>query len=155
MAYDFFNPHNCAIDCSIPMPIGMIRVMPNECLPTVEQEEKGITAELLEMFNIPNLLHPTPPALRRRLLQEEKLEVPPAVVEATKHLPEFGGPDLAKGEEPTTVSETAAGPKPRTKHVFPENGEGKFAAPPNLEGDMQTLADRMCSSGKCKNVEMP
>lgn len=155
MAYDFFNPHQCAIDCSIPMPIGMIRVMPNECLPTVEQEKKGITAELLEQFDIPNLLHPTPAPVRRRLLQEENLDVPESIVEATKHLPEFGGPDISKGEEPATVSEAAARPKMVTKHVFPESGDGKSAPPPNLEGNMQTLADAMCSSGKCKNVETP
>jgi hypothetical protein len=155
MSYDFFNPHQCALDLSIPMPIGQIRVMPNECLPTVEQEAKGITAEILEQFNIPNLLHETPAPVRRRLLQEEDLEIPEYVVEATKHLPEFGGPDIAKGEEPATVSEAAARPRTPTKHVFPESGEGNPATAPNLEGDMQTLADKLCSSGKVKNVEMP
>jgi len=155
MAYDFYNPHQCALDLSIPMPIGMIRVMPNECLPTVEQENKGIVADLLEQFNIPNLLHPTPAPVRRRLLQDEELDIPESVVSATQHLPEFGGPDITKGDAPATVSKAAAKPAPTTKHVFPESGRGKSAQAPSLEGDMQTIADRLCSSAKCKNVEMP
>lgn len=153
MAYELYNPHVHNIDCSLPRPIGMIRVEPNECLPTPQQEVEGITKACLKEFTIPNLLHETPPAVRRRLLLAEELEVPEDLVELTAHLPEFGGPDPLDPEASPVVA--AQAPKEEVRHVFPEKDKKPGTQAPSIEDNIQTIADRMCSSGKVKNVGDP
>lgn len=122
MSFEYHNPHSCAIDCTCALPIGTIRIMPGQALPTPEQEEEGITAELLRQFAIPNLLHPTPPTVRRRLFQENDLPVPKDIVNATAHLVEFGG-DGGQGDagEPkkAPLPPPALKKRPNTKHEYP------------------------------------
>ncbi len=153
MSYELYNPHVHNIDCSLPRPIGMVRVEPNECLPTPEQEAAHLTAEVLKEFVIPNLLHPTPAALRRRLLLAEKLEVPEDLVALTKHLPEFGGPDPSDPEASPVVA--AQAPKQEIRHVFPENTNSEPKHAPSLEEQMQVISDQRSSSSRPKNVENP
>ena len=153
MPYELYNPHVHNIDCSVARPIGMIRVEPNECLPTPAQEAEGINAAVLKEFVIPNLLHETPPAVRRRLLLAENLEVPEDVVEFTAHLPEFGGPDPSDPEAATVVA--AQAPKEEIRHVFPENAKPEPTYAPSLEAQMQVIADQKSSSSRPKNVETP
>jgi len=156
MPYEYVNPHSCAIDCSCRMPVGTIRVLPNECLPTPEQEKEGITAALLKQFECPNLLHPTPPRIRRRLFRDDNIEIPEDLEALTAHLPEFGGVvPTAEG----TLGDAAPAPiqvfpKVVTKHIL-DSGEIQSKRAPSLGEEMQSISDRLCSSGKCKNVENP
>lgn len=153
MPYELYNPHVHSIDCSIPRPIGMIRVEPNECLPTPTQEAAHITVDVLQPFVLPSFLHETPPAVRRRLLQDEELEVDKRLVELTQHLPEFGGPDPSDPEAAPVVA--AQAPKETVRHVFPDSDKKLGIGTPSIEEDNQALADKVCSSGRVKNVENP
>lgn len=92
MAFEFHNPQENAIDCTLPQPLGLIRVKPGDFVPTPEQERRGITAEVFTPFTEAKFsLKPAPPVARRRLLEAAGLEVPSDLVRRTRHLPEFGG----------------------------------------------------------------
>lgn len=156
MAYELYNPHIHSIRCTLGRPIGELLIEPNECLPTPEQETDGLKAKTLEDFVCPNLLHETPPALRRRLLLEEGLDVPKDLVERTKHLPEFGGTPSASEATGTSVRPSKAKPAGRkVKHVYTDKGKAAQTRTPSLEEEMQQAADRMSSSGRVKKADNP
>lgn len=74
--YEYYNPHERSISCCLHQ-IGSIIVRPGECVPTPEQEAKGIKVETFRDFISPSLLHATPPAKRRLLLESsEKAFIP-------------------------------------------------------------------------------
>lgn len=91
MAYEYCNPKKRAIECTIRRPIGTILIPGGTFVPTPEQEAAGVTAEIFKDYVGPSFLRPTPPAVRRRLLQAVGLPVPESIVTATAHLTEFGG----------------------------------------------------------------
>lgn len=159
MPFEYHNPHPSAMECVVGRPIGSILIESGAVVPTPEMEAKGVTKEVLEAFACSNLLHPTPPVVRRRFLEEADLEVPADLVAATQHLPEFGGaaPPPVPVLSPTSLDMAKARPvakKRQTRHQFTKELEsalgGRAAAPsignPNV--DTQSLADAKCSSTK-------
>jgi hypothetical protein len=156
MPFEFHNPHACAIDCTLALPIGTFRVMPGTVLPTPEQEKEGLTADLLKEFEVPNLLRPTPPVVRRRLFQEHEIAIPADVVAVTAHLEEFGGEPQQNDQAPAPVApEPAKIEKPRipTKHVYPDDKPVKI---PGTGIDVGDLEEAMVVSSRIKKpVENP
>jgi hypothetical protein len=159
--FDYHNPHVSAIECCIRQPVGSIIIKAGEVVPTPEMEDKGITADVLAPFIVPNLLRPTPPVVRRRFLQAGGFPVPEDIIAATAHLPEFGGAPqpVAPPAAPTRKLPT---PKPRqaTRHNFASELETALktkATTPSLQDaavkqgqddQLQRLADGKCSSTK-------
>ncbi len=90
----------------MPRPIGVFRIGGGEYVPTPEQEAQGLTAEHFEDL-VPNLLQRTPPAVRRRLLEERGIKVPSDLIASTAQLAEFQR-DAAPGGEREPVATAAA-----------------------------------------------
>jgi hypothetical protein len=155
MAFEYHNPHPSNLECCIGRPIGSVIVEAGAVIPTPEMEDKGITADILEPFVSSNLLRPTPPAVRRRFLASEGMEIPADLAAATDHLTEFGGqppPVPAQVVAPPTKS----GPpvmRRQTRHTFAkemESAMGMSRPSPSLgeraADPTQSLADKKCSS---------
>ncbi len=86
--FEFYNDGPSEIDHTLPRPFGLVRIGRGESVPTVEQERQGLTDEFFADL-VPSLLRSTPPALRRRLLEEQGIEVPSDLIARTGHLAEF------------------------------------------------------------------
>jgi hypothetical protein len=180
MAYEYHNHNRHAVECTIP-PHGTILVAADTFVPTPKQEEKGLSADIFETFT-PSLLKITAPAVRRRLLEAEGIEVPADIVTATAHLAEFQGvagpgnagstPDLPTPVLPQdgiaddeAVLITDAGtevvkdPTPSTSVAPPPPPPAKkHTRGGSLADSQQELADALCSSTtakKGKNVKNP
>ncbi len=85
MAFEFQNPGPSGIDHVLHRPFGLVPIACGEYVPTAEQEAQGLTAEFFEDL-VPSLLGRTPPAVRRRLLEEGGMEVPSDLIARTAHL---------------------------------------------------------------------
>ncbi len=85
MAFEFYNSNPHAVGCSFHRPIGLIVIPRGGYAPTAEQEREGVSADIFKDF-VPVLLRPTPPEIRRRLLEEAGLGVPRELVVATSAL---------------------------------------------------------------------
>jgi hypothetical protein len=154
MAFEYHNPHPSNLECCIGRPIGSVIVEAGEVVPTLEMEDRGITAEILEPFVSSNLLRPTPPAVRRRFLASEGMEIPDDVAAATDHLPEFGGsPPPAPTAVVAPVQKKPQLRQRQTRHRFAkemESAMGMSRTSPSLGeravDPTQSLADKKCSS---------
>jgi len=98
MCFEYHNPRKRVIECVFAQPIGCILVPGGSFVPSPEQEDAGVTADMFDDFH-PSFLKRTPPALRRRLLQAIGREVPKDIVNSTAHLEEFGGGVAAEEQE--------------------------------------------------------
>jgi len=89
----YWNPHTNNIDLTLPQPVGTVRVGPRgsgkEFIPTPNHKEDGVTAKMLRDFEGPSFLSPTPPDVRRSLLEAAGEGVPSWMAERTGHLPQF------------------------------------------------------------------
>jgi hypothetical protein len=183
MAYEFHNHNRHAIECTIP-PHGTILVPQDTFVPTPKQEAAGLTADIFETFT-PSLLKITAPAVRRRLLEAEGIEVPKNIVTATAHLEEFqrvagpgnegATPELPEAVLPQDIADdeivkiTDAGtevvkdPTPPESVAPPppppaEKPKKKHTRGGSLANSTQEMADALCSSTtakKGKNVKNP
>lgn len=159
--FDYHNPHTSAIECCIRQPVGSVKIMAGEIVPTPEMEARGITADVLFPFVLPSFLRPTPPVIRRRLLAEAGASIPKDLVTATAHLPEFGGkfepvptPTVTEKRIPTQVKL-----RRQTRHSFCNELESalktKRVAPSiqRNENDLQQKVDASCSSRSMRPVD--
>lgn len=86
---NFRTPVRRALSTSVlHRPFGCVPIGCGEYVPTAEQEAQGLTAEFFEDL-VPSFLRRTPPAVRRRLLEERGMEVPSDLIARTAHLAEF------------------------------------------------------------------
>jgi len=135
--YDFYNPKKRAIECVLRGNIGTVLVAGESFVPTPEQEKKGLTAESLENAGfVPKLLKPTPPVIRRRLLQASGEEIPEDILASTSHLAEFGGgsTERAPVDPEEVVSTIARGQKIfHRETIVPPTGLEKTSEEPSLK----------------------
>jgi hypothetical protein len=106
MEFEFHNPGPSRIDHVLHRPFGLVRIGPGEYVPTAEQEAQGLTVEFFEDL-VPSFLRRTPPAVRRRLLEERGMEVPSDLIACTAHLAEFQQ-NAAPGGEAEPMAAAAA-----------------------------------------------
>ena len=92
MPFELHNPRKRAVECVLRGSFGTRTILGESFVPDPEQEERGLSAEFFEDY-VPKFLKPTPPVVRRRLLEASGLEVSVMFLEATCHLEEFGGLD--------------------------------------------------------------
>jgi hypothetical protein len=159
MAYEFQNPRKRAIECVIRAPIGTTLIAGGTFVPTPEQEEGGLTPDLLEDWVNPSFLKRTPPALRRRLLAAKGIPIPEDLIAATAHLEEFGGVvdsveqekvDEILSEEPPSRKE----PNTIHRHYSAEEYEKRVKKPTLTEDDGERKApDRVEIAKKKKRLE--
>ena len=108
MMFEFYNPGPSDMDHTMHRPFGVVRIGRGESVPTVEQETQGLIAEFFEDL-VPSLLCLTPPALRRRLLEEQGIEVPSDLISCTGHLAEFQQSPAQGGESEPIAADAAHG----------------------------------------------
>ena len=106
MAFEFQNPGPSCIKHVLHRPFGCVPIGCGEYVPTAEQEAQGLTAEFFEDL-VPSFLRRTPPAVRRRLLQERGMEVASDLIARTAHLAEFQQ-NAAPGGETEPMAAAAA-----------------------------------------------
>lgn len=87
--FEYYNPQVHAISALLHQPIGSVRILPGEYVPSPAMEKKGLTADLFLPFVQPSLLHKTPPARLRELIEAEGGQVPKNLEAATRHLGSF------------------------------------------------------------------
>lgn len=148
--FEYHNPHPSAIECCIRQPVGSIIITQGEIVPTPEMEAKGITEAVLAPFVVPNLLRPTPPVIRRRLLQAEGADVPEDIIAATAHLVEFGGTPqpVAPPAAPARKTPPAVSHRQASRHNFAKELESALNPRAAQSDPLQQTADTKCSSNK-------
>ena len=135
MAFEFYNSNPHAVGCSFHRPIGLIVIPRGGYAPTAEQEREGVSADIFKDF-VPVLLRPTPPEIRRRLLEEAGLGVPRELVVATSALADSSaagegrsGQAAARacdGDRELTLHDRRTDPKaePSRKRIAPRDPSG-------------------------------
>jgi len=160
MAFEYKNNHERPMDCMLPKPIGTIRINPGQVVPTLEQEESGLTASLLERegFIIKNLLTHTPAAERRSLLESAGLDVPQTILDITRFHPDFAGQAPSAYELPTEAEvdsilapptepveepekEPEAAPEPKAEEPVKRRRRRKKEVRQDLAADLADLRD--------------
>lgn len=142
-AFELMNPQPCDMDLNVGAPIGTIHVKSGGYFPSPEQEAEGIRAKDFKDFMGKSFLLPTPPVVRRRLLQKHGIEVPEDLVSSTRHLAEFAGsitqqvPSATRPGPDVTVA--VAGDDPR------------FGSPSAAMDSIQSEIDARSSSFSRKN----
>jgi hypothetical protein len=114
--------------CNLGKPIGEIRVVAKTAVPTVEMEKEGIRAKDFKNFVSPSWLRPTPPQMRRRLLEAANQEIPEDLERRTRHL--FpGSPVSVAATQPAgelaAAASPQASPKGKTKKASTGSRKGR------------------------------
>lgn len=147
--YELYNPNHHNVEVTLAGRGGLIVVAKESCVPTEEHEKAGLTVETFRDY-VPSFLRPTPPAVRRRLLEEEGKPVPAPLVSATAHLPEF---QRATGSEsPPSPPPVAEIPSPHS--VVEDHSTSAVSeptppvAPPPIALEAQRKPGQLPGSGK-------
>jgi len=162
----YWNPHTNNIDLTLPQPIGTVRVGPrgsgHEFIPTPHHKEDGVTAKMLRDFEGPSFLSPTPPEVRRSLLEKAGKGVPSWMADRTRHLPQF---QVDAGVLAQAATAAAGAPlTPRAGSLdgatrASVDGSAKVGAVKGTEGpssgqsmaeSLQVIADARCSGRSVK-----
>jgi len=154
--YEFCNPGTRAVECVIRGKWGTILVPGGTFVPTPEQEEGGIPPETFAEYT-PSLLKPTPPALRRRLLEARNLPVPKDVVDATAHLSEFGGeiPSAEVEAAQETVLSLGDTPKAATRASKPEDYKPPVKEEDQSQEEVSDAAESAREKAEAKAADEP
>ncbi len=106
MPYEYYNPQKHTVACTLPFG-RVVKVAAGQYVPTMTQEDAGITYEVLADFVKPGFLQQTPLAKRRELQEEAAAKMAETAVLGGPLVDSFGG-EVGQSSTPPNPAESVS-----------------------------------------------